>query len=394
MIQRKVKLAFAFPLIVVLGVLLSASVSAQALSFTSATTVTINSNNYSISSGSAATSMIVGALTLEVVVPASSTFTLTSSDRYRLNNDQNISQQCSVSQNSLSVTGPLTIIITPDATSLCALASSGGGGGGGGGGPVTDTTAPTGTSVSVNNGAAKTTTVAVTLTLGATGASDVLLSNDSNFTGAVWIVYGTSKSWMLSSSNGVKTVYAKFRDNAGNVSAVISDTITLDPTASTSETAAQTTTTTPSTTTTTPSTTTSVTLKPLPYASPKTNDEMRANLAVLLENLAALQAQVAAPQGSGSVSAPASAKPASGKYSKALTVGSKGDDVTALQEFLKSQGTDIYPEGLVTGYYGGLTKAAVGRFQMKQGIVTSVSDPGYGYVGPKTRAKLNSLLGL
>ena len=54
----------------------------------------------------------------------------------------------------------------------------------------------------------------------------------------------------------------------------------------------------------------------------------------------------------------------------------------------------MYPEGLVTGYYGNLTKLAVGRFQIKYGIVTSTGDAGYGNVGPKTRAKINSLLGL
>jgi len=86
--------------------------------------------------------------------------------------------------------------------------------------------------------------------------------------------------------------------------------------------------------------------------------------------------------------------PPAGSYKVGLALGSRGKDVTALQNFLKSQGADIYPEGLVTGYYGVLTTAAVGRFQLQNGVVTSASDPGYGYTGPKTRAKINSLLGL
>jgi len=86
--------------------------------------------------------------------------------------------------------------------------------------------------------------------------------------------------------------------------------------------------------------------------------------------------------------------PSTGSYKVSLTTGSKGNNVTALQNFLKSQGVDIYPEGLVTGYFGNLTKAAVGRFQLKNGVVTTARDPGYGYVGPKTRAKINALLGL
>jgi peptidoglycan hydrolase-like protein with peptidoglycan-binding domain len=36
----------------------------------------------------------------------------------------------------------------------------------------------------------------------------------------------------------------------------------------------------------------------------------------------------------------------------------------------------------------GLTEAAVQKFQLKYGVVASPNDPGYGYVGPKTGAKL------
>lgn len=73
-----------------------------------------------------------------------------------------------------------------------------------------------------------------------------------------------------------------------------------------------------------------------------------------------------------------------------LELGSKGAQVTALQEFLASDKI-IYPEGLVTGYFGGLSDAAVKRFQVKYGLA-GPGNPGYGYVGPKTRAKLNELI--
>ena len=73
-----------------------------------------------------------------------------------------------------------------------------------------------------------------------------------------------------------------------------------------------------------------------------------------------------------------------------LGVGSTGEDVRSLQEALATM-PDVYPEGLVTGRYGALTKAAVGRFQMKYGVVSSESDTGYGYMGPKTRAKLQEV---
>jgi peptidoglycan hydrolase-like protein with peptidoglycan-binding domain len=77
-----------------------------------------------------------------------------------------------------------------------------------------------------------------------------------------------------------------------------------------------------------------------------------------------------------------------------LKRGLKGDAVTALQELLKKDPA-IYPEGMVTGFYGPLTIAAVQRFQTKYNIVTS-GDPestGYGRVGPKTLAKLNEVYG-
>lgn len=73
------------------------------------------------------------------------------------------------------------------------------------------------------------------------------------------------------------------------------------------------------------------------------------------------------------------------KFTKTLVRGMTGDEVKQLQEFLK-QFSDIYPEGLVTGYFGPLTEAAVKRLQEKQNI-----EP-VGIVGPKTRTKLNELI--
>lgn len=77
-------------------------------------------------------------------------------------------------------------------------------------------------------------------------------------------------------------------------------------------------------------------------------------------------------------------------FTRPLKRGSQGSDVRKLQEFLKKDPT-TYPEGLVTGYYGALTEQAVQRFQKKYNIA-SVGIPGYGTVGPKTRAKLNALM--
>ncbi|MEK7658882.1 MAG: peptidoglycan-binding domain-containing protein [Patescibacteria group bacterium] len=71
------------------------------------------------------------------------------------------------------------------------------------------------------------------------------------------------------------------------------------------------------------------------------------------------------------------------------------DDVKCLQNFLKLQGQDIYPEGLVTGIFGSLTKQAAIRFQEK--YASEILIPvgllrGTGYVGEVTRVKINSIL--
>jgi len=82
-------------------------------------------------------------------------------------------------------------------------------------------------------------------------------------------------------------------------------------------------------------------------------------------------------------------------FTRNLYLGSQGNDVKKLQEFLAKDKT-IYPEGKITGYFGLLTKKAVQRFQCKYNIVCSGApySTGYGAVGPKTREKLNVLMGL
>jgi len=74
---------------------------------------------------------------------------------------------------------------------------------------------------------------------------------------------------------------------------------------------------------------------------------------------------------------------------------SDNTDIRCLQEFLKAQGVAIYPEGLVTGNFGSLTKLAVIRFQEKYSseILSPIGlQNGTGFVGSATRQKINSLL--
>ena len=84
-------------------------------------------------------------------------------------------------------------------------------------------------------------------------------------------------------------------------------------------------------------------------------------------------------------------------FTQALSLGSRGDDVRNLQTFLAhppTGGPDIYPEGLITGYYGPLTEKAIQRFQAKHNIVSAGAHDttGYGRLGPRTLARVNELL--
>lgn len=70
--------------------------------------------------------------------------------------------------------------------------------------------------------------------------------------------------------------------------------------------------------------------------------------------------------------------------------------VKCLQEFLKAQGPEIYPQGLITGFFGSLTRSAVIRFQEKYApeiLFPLGLKQGSGFVGPSTRAKINRILG-
>ncbi len=160
----------------------------------------------------------------------------------------------------------------------------------------------------------------------------------------------------------------------------------------------------------TPSSTSAETFTPLPASS--TVADIQSALNEVTERIANITANLNAPNVldqvnqlvnqiadiqkaiSGNAALSGGSTPPGGSYGESLRQGSTGDDVTALQNFLKAQGTDIYPEGLVTGFYGPLTRGAVEQFQLKHGIITSENDPGAGYAGPRTREKINTLLGL
>ena len=72
------------------------------------------------------------------------------------------------------------------------------------------------------------------------------------------------------------------------------------------------------------------------------------------------------------------------ELTRSLSLGTRGDDVRSLQEFL-ARDKEIYPEGLATGFFGPRTQAAVKKWQQKYGVEA------IGIVGPKTIEKFKEL---
>jgi len=74
-------------------------------------------------------------------------------------------------------------------------------------------------------------------------------------------------------------------------------------------------------------------------------------------------------------------------FTQSLYYGLRSTQVSALQSLLAAKG--YMSSAYVTGFFGNITKNAVGSFQCASGIACS-GDAGWGLVGPKTRAALNA----
>jgi hypothetical protein len=176
--------------------------------------------------GSSATSFVVNNdSTLTITVAVGYTLTLRSDNRYNLSaSGGTTSVSCAGDKSELIITGDANAVTVtiPDAT--CATL----GGGGGGGGSTTSVRIPSDLSLTIDSDAAKTQDREVTLTIGATEADLMIVSNKSDFSDvSVWEDYATSKSWTLTEGAGTKTVYVKFRSASGHESSSVSDTIEL-----------------------------------------------------------------------------------------------------------------------------------------------------------------------
>jgi len=99
-----------------------------------------------------------------------------------------------------------------------------------------------------------------------------------------------------------------------------------------------------------------------------------------------LQAQIAALMAQISSLSGGSSAPAAGcMFTRALTTGSTGADVTCLQNYLIGGGFGI--SAGATGYFGSQTASAVASWQAANGVT-----PAAGYFGPVSQAKYNALV--
>ncbi|HEY4502593.1 MAG TPA: peptidoglycan-binding domain-containing protein [Candidatus Paceibacterota bacterium] len=113
-------------------------------------------------------------------------------------------------------------------------------------------------------------------------------------------------------------------------------------------------------------------------ASAQTVEELQAQISNLLATITQLQSQLSSMTGGSTAGGYT--------YTRDLTDGSTGADVTALQNMLIGAGFSI-PAG-ATGYFGSQTKAALAAYQSAHGI-----SPAVGYFGPITRASVNTSAG-
>lgn len=112
----------------------------------------------------------------------------------------------------------------------------------------------------------------------------------------------------------------------------------------------------------------------------QTSAEIEAQIANLLSQVETLRAKLKTVEAGNSGNVMTKVK-----IDTRLSQGATGEQVRLLQQLLASDPT-LYPEGLVTGYYGPATAGAVKRFQSKLKLEQ------VGVVGPQTIARINEIL--
>jgi len=211
--------------------------------------------------------------------------------------------------------------------------------GGGGGGGLFIGYPPINPRVIINNGISQTTSTEIMLDLSADnmlsayGPLEMAISNNESFSSVPWQPYQGSINWSLSSQLGTKTIYVKFKNNYG-ISATVSDSIEL------------------------------VTVEQSPaFQLPQIGGVTPQVLGIKIYN-----------------------------FTRDLTIGNQGADVTALQTILMEAAVGPAAAKLAqvgaTGYFGDLTKRALVEFQLANDL-----KPASGLFGQLTRDFLTKQMG-
>jgi len=240
--------------------------------------------------------------------------------------------------------------------------------------PPTFYTPPTppaeGFKVLISGGAKETIQREVILTLnGGADAVRMSISENPDFSDAVQEPYVATKKFLLSKGDGLKTVYVKFYNQWGQSSQIVSDSIILK---------------------------TKTLLPEMPVIEKPITEMTKEEFQSKLEEIQIVILDIQDKLQELLTEEPIISEIPSGyRFTKNLRYNQFGDNVRYLQIFLKTQGTDIYPEGIVSGWFGPLTKKAVVRFQEK--YAQDILNPwgiskGTGFVGKTTRAKINEIL--
>jgi hypothetical protein len=81
----------------------------------------------------------------------------------------------------------------------------------------------------INGGDTVTNSRSVNLTLVApANTMHMMISNSQDFTGSPWEPFISTRQWLLTSGDGLKTAYAMFRDSSGNLTDFVSDDIMFE----------------------------------------------------------------------------------------------------------------------------------------------------------------------
>ncbi len=130
--------------------------------------------------------------------------------------------------------------------------------------------------------------------------------------------------------------------------------------------------------------------------NPAAGTGVAAQIQALLNQINALKAQIllliqqqaGSGGGTGNAGGTATSAPATCfNFNRDLRHGDNGDDVKELQQELAHNDPTLFPPGLITGFFGPRTEAALKMFQRRFGIDIS----GTGFFGSKSRAHFASL---